>query len=99
MSYNFEKKLSELYEESVNLTNKKELKPILEIIKKEKNKSINEECVSLKIAIRIYLENSTDYNNEFFTKICEVQEKLDNYYDKIVSRYILENSNLFHKRR
>jgi len=67
---------------------------IVEEIKREKDKNPNEEYVSIKKAIKIYLGESNDYNNEFFTRMCEIQDELESSYDKLVSRFIKDNSEL-----
>lgn len=73
-------------------------KDILEVISEEKDKNPNEECVSLKKAIRMYLEVSADYNDVWFTRICEVQEEIERCYDGLVFEFIKEKSSLPEKR-
>ena len=72
--------------------------PVLEILFKEKEKDPNKEFVSLKNAIRVYLGASNDYDNVHFTRICEVQETLEGYYDELVKGFIISNSSLSEKR-
>lgn len=88
--------LRQLYNriKNANDENTNNTKLILDILFKEKEKNPNKEFVSLKDAIRVYLEGSNDYDNIYFTKICEVQEILENYYDEKLKKYIKNNSSL-----
>lgn len=71
---------------------------ILEILSQEKEKDPRNEYVTLKAAIRIFLGASNNYDNDVFTKICEVQEELEEYYDGLLKSFISSNSSLSEKR-
>lgn len=93
--------IQELYNEikdSNDVTDSFNWDLILEILKKEKEKDPRNEYVTLKSAIRIFLGASNNYDNVFFTKICEVQEELEAYYDGLLKNFISINSSLSEKR-
>jgi hypothetical protein len=94
-------KIKKLYDEIVSSTNhggNSIWNDILEVLRKEMNKNLNTECVSLKKAIRLYLGASSDYDNSWFTNLCEVQDELEKYYDELVIQFIKDNSTLSEKR-
>ena len=71
---------------------------VLEAIKPELDKCVTNECISLKRAIKVYLDASNDYDNRMFTKMCEAQKELDDYYDGLIKQFIIDNSSLSAKR-
>jgi hypothetical protein len=52
---------------------------ILKILKENSTKEPTKEYVSIRNAIRIFLECSSDTDNKYFTRLCEIQNELDRW--------------------
>lgn len=79
--------IAELHKEIQLLNNKIEFKNVLKPIKLESDKDFNTDFITLKNTIRMYMETTSDYTSPTFTKLCEIQANLDNYYNRLIRQY------------
>lgn len=89
--------IEKLYADITNASEREEgtcWKNVLEEVGKERGKDPNREYVSLKTAIRVYLEASSDYSNALFARMCEIQDELERRYDELAGQFIMNDSRL-----